>query len=73
MTIKELLSEYYTEEDVCDALKITIVTLRTNRCRGYDHPNFIRRGRQVLYPKQDFIAWFRGRPQKNEKSLLRVK
>lgn len=73
MTVQELLSEYFTEEEVCKALGIALVTLRSKRCAETDHPKVIRRGRMVLYPKKDFIAWFRGDTGKQEKSLLRVK
>lgn len=73
MTVKDLLSEYFTEEDVCQVLGIVLVTLRTNRCNDSDHPTFIRRGRMVLYPKEEFATWFRGGKKAPQRPLLRVK
>ena len=71
MTIQDLLADYFTESDVCEALGIKKVTLQTNRCVDPNHPKWIKRGRKVLYPKTEFTQWFTGNPAK--KSVTRLK
>ena len=58
MTVKDLLGEYFTESEVMEATGWTKPTLQSKRCRDIDHPRFIKRGKNVLYPKADFVRWF---------------
>ncbi|MDR0603916.1 MAG: helix-turn-helix domain-containing protein [Bacteroidales bacterium] len=32
-------------------------TLANKRCKG-EQPHFLKLGRRILYPRQDFITWF---------------
>jgi hypothetical protein len=71
MTIKDLLGEYFTEDDVCVAMGWELPTLRSDRSRNVDHPPFIKRGRRILYPKDKFINWFH-KTSKSGKARLRA-
>lgn len=59
MTIQELLSEYFTEDEVAQALGITRERLQVRRSLGENHPPYVKIGRKILYPKTDFVRWFK--------------
>jgi hypothetical protein len=56
MSIKE---EYLSEDEIVEVLKIKKTTLAKNRCIGKGHPPFIKCGRAILYPKQEFKNWIK--------------
>ncbi|MFT4967719.1 MAG: hypothetical protein ACI9CD_000728 [Candidatus Deianiraeaceae bacterium] len=52
----ELLSKYYTEEEVAEFLNKTINSLRADACRRKGAPRTTI-GKRILYNKNSFEAW----------------
>lgn len=50
-------SDYLTEEEVCEILKIKSTTLTQRRSNGTNHPPYVEVGRIRLYPKRMFKQW----------------
>ena len=52
----ELISKYYTEEEVAEFLNKTINSLRADACRRKGAPRTTI-GKRILYNKNSFEAW----------------
>lgn len=54
----EVLNDYLTEEEVCQALKIKPQTLRGRLSNGTNHPPYVKvRSGVRLYHKRMFVEW----------------
>lgn len=64
MTAEDVMNQYFKEDEMCRLLDIEMPTLQSRRSRGNDHPPYIKIGRQVLYPKDKYVAWLKAQPLK---------
>lgn len=74
MTI--LTDNYFTEAEVCEVLGIKLVTMKSRRSRGDGFPPFVKIGRKILYPKEEFSKWIKNQVVQREISapvMRRVK
>lgn len=56
-----ILAEFYTEEEVAEALGLSPATLMNRRYAGKDHPPYIKVGNRVMYRKTQFWSWIEAR------------
>ena len=57
---------YFDEEEMARLLCKAVPTLRSDRCRGRNHPPTRKLGRLVVYPKRDFWKWWEAQPLERE-------
>lgn len=66
MTVRDILDEYFTEDEMGALLGVLKSTLQKRRCMGLGHPPFVKLGNQILYPKQLAKNWIKNHPVQSE-------
>lgn len=59
--VDELKSQYLSEEEMAQVLRVTLACLKKRRYSGKDHPPFIKMGDAVIYPVEPFRRWAKDR------------
>jgi hypothetical protein len=54
---KDADSEWMTEQEMADALEVTVTTLRKKRYRESDHPPYFKHGATIKYHRAGYREW----------------
>lgn len=66
-----MATEYLTLEEVCERLKINVLTARNRFSQGKKMPPCVRIGKKRLFPENRFEEWMDRQVESNDELILK--